>query len=196
MWVNDIIDRIKLPFRQEKELFSALYDILGFYPHNINLYKQALDKLGFIVVRSGNVRFVGTRDFAVEIPIITDDDSTANITFENVCLRSADETCVRLGKNSHITITLEGTNTLLTCSSSAFAWQGLSYVQLMLRSVWTYNIEELQGIDIDMNGEKHVIEVEHYIKKNANGNDADGVTGTLDGQEIIEKVLTALGLKK
>ena len=42
MWVNDIIDRIKLPFRQEKELFSALYNILGFYPHNIELYKQAL----------------------------------------------------------------------------------------------------------------------------------------------------------
>ena len=42
MWVNDIIDRIKLPFREEKELFSALYDILGFYPHDISLYKQAL----------------------------------------------------------------------------------------------------------------------------------------------------------
>ena len=42
MWVNDIIDRIKLPFRKEKELFSALYDILGFYPHDIELYKQAL----------------------------------------------------------------------------------------------------------------------------------------------------------
>ena len=42
MWVNDIIDRIKLPFRKEKELFSALYGILGFYPHNLTLYKQAL----------------------------------------------------------------------------------------------------------------------------------------------------------
>ena len=42
MWVNDIIDRLKLPFRKEKELFSALYEILGFYPHDINLYKQAL----------------------------------------------------------------------------------------------------------------------------------------------------------
>ena len=38
----DIIDRIRLPFRQEKELFSALYQILGFYPHHIELYKQAL----------------------------------------------------------------------------------------------------------------------------------------------------------
>ena len=42
MWVNDIIDRIKLPFRKEKELFSSLYKILGFYPHHIDLYKQAL----------------------------------------------------------------------------------------------------------------------------------------------------------
>ena len=42
MLINDVIDRIKLPFRKEKELFSALYDILGFYPHHIELYKQAL----------------------------------------------------------------------------------------------------------------------------------------------------------
>ena len=39
---NNFIDRLKLPFRKEKELFSALYDILGFYPHDISLYKQAL----------------------------------------------------------------------------------------------------------------------------------------------------------
>ena len=42
MWVENIIDRIRLPFRREKELFSALYRILGFYPHDITLYKQAL----------------------------------------------------------------------------------------------------------------------------------------------------------
>ena len=42
MRLNNIIDRIKLPFRKEKELFSALYTILGFYPHNIEYYKQAL----------------------------------------------------------------------------------------------------------------------------------------------------------
>ena len=43
--LNSIItfmDRIKLPFLKEKELFSALYDILGFYPHDISVYKQAL----------------------------------------------------------------------------------------------------------------------------------------------------------
>ena len=42
MRVNDIIDRLKLPFRKEKELFSSLYDIMGFYPHNISYYQQAL----------------------------------------------------------------------------------------------------------------------------------------------------------
>ena len=42
MRLRDIIDRIKLPFRKEKELFSSLYEILGFYPHNIEYYKMAL----------------------------------------------------------------------------------------------------------------------------------------------------------
>ena len=42
MKLNDIIDRIKLPFRKEKELFSALYNILGVYPRNIEYYKMAL----------------------------------------------------------------------------------------------------------------------------------------------------------
>ena len=42
MRLKDIIDRIKLPFRKEKELFSAFYAILGFYPRNIEYYKQAL----------------------------------------------------------------------------------------------------------------------------------------------------------
>lgn len=39
---SNFIDRIKLPFRKEKELFSALYAIMGFYPHDIEFYKQAL----------------------------------------------------------------------------------------------------------------------------------------------------------
>ena len=42
MRLNDIVDRIKLPFRKEKELFSSLCDIMGFYPHNIEHYKVAL----------------------------------------------------------------------------------------------------------------------------------------------------------
>ena len=33
---------MKLPFRKEKELFSSLYDIMGFYPHDISYYRQAL----------------------------------------------------------------------------------------------------------------------------------------------------------
>ena len=40
--LNNIIDRIRLPFRKEKELYSSLYEILGFYPKDIKYYKQAL----------------------------------------------------------------------------------------------------------------------------------------------------------
>ena len=42
MKINNLINRVKLPFRKEKELYYSLYSILGFYPHDINLYKQAL----------------------------------------------------------------------------------------------------------------------------------------------------------
>ncbi len=38
----NLLDRVKLPFRKDKELYSSLYRILGFYPHNIEVYKTAL----------------------------------------------------------------------------------------------------------------------------------------------------------
>ena len=37
--LNNLIDRIKLPFRKEKELYSSLFRIIGFYPHDISYYK-------------------------------------------------------------------------------------------------------------------------------------------------------------
>jgi len=40
--LSNIIERIKLPFRKEKELYLALYDILGILPHKITYYKVAL----------------------------------------------------------------------------------------------------------------------------------------------------------
>lgn len=40
--LNNLIDRIKLPFRKEKELYSSLFRIIGFYPHDISYYKLAL----------------------------------------------------------------------------------------------------------------------------------------------------------
>jgi ribonuclease-3 len=40
--ISNIIDALRLPFLDEKELRRALYGILGFFPHDISLYKQAL----------------------------------------------------------------------------------------------------------------------------------------------------------
>lgn len=46
-----IIDKIKVFFRKDKKLYTALYAILGFYPQNIELYKMAFTH------RSNNQRF-------------------------------------------------------------------------------------------------------------------------------------------
>ena len=40
--LNKIIDRIKLPFRKEKELYLSLYNIIDVLPHNLSFYKTAL----------------------------------------------------------------------------------------------------------------------------------------------------------
>lgn len=40
--LNKIIDRIKLPFCKEKELYLSLYNIIGVLPHNLSFYKTAL----------------------------------------------------------------------------------------------------------------------------------------------------------
>lgn len=40
--LSNLINRIKLPFRKDKELYLALHDIIGFYPHEIAYYKLAL----------------------------------------------------------------------------------------------------------------------------------------------------------
>ena len=42
MIFQDIINYIRLPFRKEKELYYSLRRIIGFYPGNIQYYKQAL----------------------------------------------------------------------------------------------------------------------------------------------------------
>jgi ribonuclease-3 len=39
--LRTIIERLKLPFRKDRELRSALFRILGFYPQNIEYYKIA-----------------------------------------------------------------------------------------------------------------------------------------------------------
>ena len=39
--ILNLLDRMKLPFRKNKEFLSALYDILGFYPHNLEIYRIA-----------------------------------------------------------------------------------------------------------------------------------------------------------
>ena len=40
--LRNLIDKIRLPFRKERESYLYFYHIMGFYPRNISLYHQAL----------------------------------------------------------------------------------------------------------------------------------------------------------
>lgn len=40
--IVNIIDKARLFFRKDKELIASLYEILGFYPHHLDLYRVAL----------------------------------------------------------------------------------------------------------------------------------------------------------
>ena len=42
MNLRDIIERLRLPFRDDKELRRQLRQVIGFYPNNISHYKLAL----------------------------------------------------------------------------------------------------------------------------------------------------------
>lgn len=40
--ISNLIDKVKHQFSRDKGLSSALYDIMGFYPHHIDIYREAL----------------------------------------------------------------------------------------------------------------------------------------------------------
>ena len=42
MTFKDFTITLKLPFLKDRELYRSFRDILGFYPHDIHLYQQAL----------------------------------------------------------------------------------------------------------------------------------------------------------
>ena len=50
--LSNLIDRMKLPFRKDKELYLSLRKIIGFYPHDISYYKQTTDEFYVIEVET------------------------------------------------------------------------------------------------------------------------------------------------
>lgn len=50
---------MKLPFRKNKEFLSALYDILGFYPHNLDIYRIAFSHKSLGYQRDNDVKAGG-----------------------------------------------------------------------------------------------------------------------------------------
>ncbi len=88
--------------------------------------------------------------------------------------------------DSYTYVMVDGSNTVLTCPTSALTWQDINYYELMIRTVWSYSIADVASITYDLEGEHHELIMEHYVTQNANGNDTDGINATLDGEEILE----------
>lgn len=40
--MTNLLDRVKLPFQRNSQFRRAIYNILGYYPHNLDLYREAL----------------------------------------------------------------------------------------------------------------------------------------------------------
>lgn len=55
MHIADLIERIKLPFRKDRELYSSFYKMLGFYPRDIRLYIFALHHRSQAIRDEGHV---------------------------------------------------------------------------------------------------------------------------------------------
>lgn len=53
MYIREFIERIKLPFRKKKELYSSFYNILGFYPIHIKYYEQAIHHKSSSIKKEG-----------------------------------------------------------------------------------------------------------------------------------------------
>ena len=49
----NIIDAIRVPFCKRRQLYRAFHAILGFYPHRISLYRQALVHKSFVGKHDG-----------------------------------------------------------------------------------------------------------------------------------------------
>ena len=57
--ILNLLDRMKLPFGKNKEFLSALYDILGFYPHNLDIYRIAFSHKSLGYQRDNDVKAGG-----------------------------------------------------------------------------------------------------------------------------------------
>ena len=53
VYIRELIERIKLPFKKKKELYSSFYKILGFYPIHIEYYEQAIHHKSSSILKEG-----------------------------------------------------------------------------------------------------------------------------------------------
>lgn len=77
-------------------------------------------------------------------------------------------------------------NTVLIVDGAAMTWFNTNYIELMNRIIWLYSITDIATMEYDLDGEKHVIELEHSTKINTNDVEVGVVDATMDGEFLSE----------
>ena len=80
----------------------------------IDLYSLTLEKYSSIHIVNGDVRLVGTKEYSVSLPIMTDKGSKVKLTLMNVSLKATDDgPAIQLGEGSNTEICLAGKNSII-----------------------------------------------------------------------------------
>lgn len=79
---------------------------------------------------------------------------------------------------------VEGANTVLLIDMFSPKLRELNYVDFMFKLFWLHNINDVKSVTIDLEGEKHLLEIK-VIKKNEAGK-VEEFEATLDGRPLSE----------
>lgn len=196
--IYDNIDWVKITERDGTVIELLLdSDLENDYNVSSSLYVMLQPQQGSgndTIIESDVMDIVATVEASDIICDITEDeyadygfDDPVRLEMTDISGNSLDLLIGDVCANSSYTyVMVNGSNTVLTCPTDALTWQDINYYELMIRTVWSYSIEDVDSIYYELDGVSHELLMEHYVGTNANGNDTDAINATLDGQEIEE----------
>lgn len=101
------------------------------------------------------------------------DGNTMSLLVGNVCPNT-----------DYTYVMLEGTPTLMTCYTSCFTWLDINYLDLMIRTIWYYNITDVKSIAYTVDGTDYFMDLSFSQEETTDGTTESVLSATLNGEEI------------
>lgn len=83
-------------------------------------------------------------------------------------------------------VMLDSAPTLMLAPASCFTWLEVNYVELIIRTVWYYNIKDVESISYVVDDESYELELYYVEETNDEGEAEDVLHARLNGEEISE----------